>query len=413
MPKCVEPAVKSFIDNDLYKFTMQQFLFHRRNAGDSPVEYSFKCRDKGIEWADEVVAAIKTEIDAYKKLRITGDDLEYLRSLVLFTDDYLSWLKSEANPWNKINIELSTTSEKSLVLKIKGTWLDTILLEVPLLAIINECFFKTDDAALKSNFKKGDKNLDADIKYLKKYGEGVKVIEFGTRRRYSADWQRHVLERLMNETPDNLRGTSNLHFAKTLGLKASGTMAHELFMGFQRIVPLEQSQEYVLDAWMEEYGDKLGIALTDTVTTDAFIKILNRRPILIRKYRGFRNDSGDPILWLGKIHSLLMSNRKSWMICDGAGNNKTLVFSDNLNLRKAVEILSAVRKIDKDDGIYNVAFGIGTYLTNHLARTPLNIVIKLVKCNGEAVGKLSDDMKKSICDNDAYLEHLKNTFGAT
>jgi len=338
--------------------------------------------------------------------------LEYLRSLGLFAEDYLAWLKSESNPWNRINIELSATSEKSLAVKIKGKWIDTILLEVPLLSIINECYFRIDEATEKYNRNKGDEYLDADIEYLKKYGKNVKVVEFGTRRRYSGNWQKHVLERLKNEIPQNLQGTSNLHFAKTLGLNASGTMAHELFMGFQRIMPLKQSQEYVLDAWMDEYGEKLGIALTDTVTTDAFIRILKRRPILIRKYRGFRHDSGDPILWFGKIHSLLMSNRKSWMDCTGTGYKKTLVFSDNLDFRKAVEILSEIGRVDKNDEIYNVVFGIGTYLTNHLARTPLNIVIKLVRCNGATVGKLSDDMEKSICDNDKYLEHLKNTFGA-
>jgi len=100
------------------------------------------------------------------------------------------------------------------------------------------------------------------------------------------------------------------------------------------------------------------------------------------------------------------------MDCTGTGYKKTLVFSDNLDFRKAVEILSEIGRVDKNDEIYNVVFGIGTYLTNHLARTPLNIVIKLVRCNGATVGKLSDDMEKSICDNDKYLEHLKNTFGA-
>ncbi|MCZ9891902.1 nicotinate phosphoribosyltransferase [Brachyspira hyodysenteriae] len=196
--------------------------------------------------------------------------------------------------------------------------------------------------------------------------------------------------------PKCLVGTSNVYFAKTYDLLAVGTNAHEYYQIGQALdkVRLAESQKFMLQSWVNEYRGDLGIALSDTLGTDKFLKDFDL--YFAKLYDGIRHDSGDPFVWGHKV----INHYKKLRVDP---RTKTLLFSDSLNFDKAYNIY----KEFKDET--NVAFGIGTYITNDFEpiAKPLNIVMKLQSVNGKPVAKISDDEGKTICEDDAFLNYLK------
>lgn len=376
--------IESLLDTDLYKLTMMQAVLHQ--FPDTQVEYTFKCRNKA-KWNDRVIRQIKDEIMNFCRLKFRIDEIEYLRSIPFFKQDFIDFLDLYQPRCKGVDV---TLNGKELEITVKGSWLLTILFEVPILAIVNEVYF--DDVYPSDGVHRLSEKLQL-VHGIKDF----KFADFGTRRRFKREWQKMVVETCKNTVPDNFVGTSNVWLAKEFGIKPIGTMAHEWIQGGQGIkVRLADSQKLMLQAWVDEYRGDLGIALTDTLGSDAFLRDFDK--YFAKLYDGVRHDSGDPIEWGEKMiahyNELGIDPR-----------TKTFVFSDGLNFPKAVEILDHFRNRIK------VSFGIGTNLTNDFADVePLQIVMKMTKCNGNPVAKISDSPGKGMCHDEAYLSYLKKVF---
>jgi nicotinate phosphoribosyltransferase len=385
--------IKSMLDNDLYKFTMQQAVFHR--FYNDEVKYKFVCRNKNISF-EKVFEKIKTEITALRELTLSASEEEYLRSIRFVRKDYVNFLKLfRFDPASHVNLMLDDAG--GLEIEISGSWLYTILYEVPVLAIVNEVYFSNLSANENRDelYKRGEEKLYDKAAMVKDVKE-MKIIDFGTRRRFSFEWHDRVVGLMKTHAPDVFTGTSNVHLAMKYGLTPVGTMAHEWLMAGQaQEIRLASSQKFMLEYWVGEYRGDLGIALTDTISMDAF---LNDFDLYFAKlYDGCRHDSGDPYIWADK----LITHYEKLKI-DPA--TKTAVFSDGLDFSKALAIYERYK--DK----IKTSFGIGTNLTNDVGYVPLNIVIKMTECNGQKVAKLSDEPGKSICNDEKFLDYLKYVF---
>jgi len=236
----------------------------------------------------------------------------------------------------------------------------------------------------------GIRGLEKEIPFI-----NYKYADFGTRRRHSRAYQELVLERLLRLTPNYFVGTSNVHFAKQFNVKPIGTMAHEWLQAFQALTRVADSQKLALETWANEYRGDLGIALSDVVGFDAFLRDFDK--YFSKLFDGCRHDSGDPFEWGDKLieHYELMGINP---------HTKTAVFSDGLNFKEANKIYDYFHKR------INTSFGIGTYLINNCGFIPLQIVIKMIECNGSPVAKISDSPGKGMCTDGSYLEYLNKTF---
>lgn len=394
----LQPIIMSLLENDLYKWSMGQAIFHGfQNFG---TNWTFKCRNKDVHFTPEMVQEIKEQIQAYCQLRYTEDELKYLGSIPWIKQDYIDFLRLWQPRYQ--DFEISDNDPCGLFLQAKGTWLNTSMYEIASLTIINEVYFKLNynyDLLIADFKKRLDEKYDA-LKHGK-YHVGT-LSEFGLRRRLSAEAQSLVVEKFshLNDTrhcSSTFIGTSNVYLAKQFNVKPVGTMAHEWIMcvgqGDHKHNPA-YSNWYALNAWVREYGVLNGIALTDTITTDCFLR--DFQLTFATLFSGVRHDSGDPFVWGEKM----IKHYEKLKIDPKA---KTLLFSDSLNFEKADEIWRYFHKNA------NVAFGIGTYLSNDTFVKPLNIVMKPTMCNGQDIAKLSDAMGKNMCKNPEYITYLRKT----
>lgn len=384
------PIIQSLLDSDLYKLTQQQVVFHQFPRAD--VEYAFQCRSQDVDlrpFADE----IRQEVDALGDLRITPDELEYLREIRYLHPSYVDALKRfRLDP---SDVEIHTDGAFSL--RVRGNWYATILFEVPVLAIINEVYFRRTHPFTPEMAAEGRKRLEEKCRLIHEATDVTpfNLVEFGTRRRYSREWQARVLETLQQELPESLIGTSNVFHAKRLNLPPFGTMAHEFLQACQAFTALPDFQKYALEAWMREYRGDLGIALSDVVGMDAFLRDFDK--LFSKAYDGARHDSGNPYEWGEK----LIAHYQKWGIDP---KTKFAVWSDALTIPKALDLARAFQ------GRINTSFGVGTSLTNDLGFEPLSIVIKMTHCDGRPVAKLSDSAGKAMAGDDVYLAYLRQTF---
>lgn len=380
--------INSLLDTDLYKFTMQQAVMHQfPNAHE--VEFHFKCRNEGVNLVN-FIDEINKEIDHLCTLRFAQEELDYLSTQPYIKSDYVDFLSIFQLQRRFINVIQLNENEIDIV--IKGPWIHTILFEVPALAIVNEVYFKSTDLLLE-----GRKRLDNKIlQIFNKTDKYFKFSEFGTRRRYSRSWQEFVVYSLNYQLPNNFIGTSNVFLAKKYNLTPIGTMAHEYLQACQSIGPsLRNSQIFALDTWVHEYRGELGIALTDVIGIDAFLRDFDG--YFARIYDGLRHDSGDPIEWGWKVI-------KHYQKLGIDPLSKTLVFSDGLTTEEAIKIYNEFK------GWVGLSFGIGTHFTNDMGIKALNIIIKMTSCNGSPVAKISDSSGKTMCMDEDYLKYLKKTF---
>ncbi len=389
------PIITSLLDTDAYKLHMQQAVFHHYSQ--VPVVAEFRCRSNDLlgDYADQV----REQIQLMASLSLTDDELNYLTLLPFFKADYLAWLKTFR--FKPEQVAVYVTSEGQLALRITGLWLDVIMWEVPLLALISEIVhrnrspnvtIKDAEARLHkliADFYQTAKQQDVDLSQFK-------LMDFGTRRRFSHGVQQAIVAALKQDFP-YLLGTSNYKLAQQLDLAPVGTQAHEWFQAHQQISPeLANSQRAALESWLDEYPNQLGVALTDCITMDAFLRDFDQG--FAERYQGLRHDSGDPIEWGEKAIAHYEKLNIDPM-------SKTLVFSDSLDLQKALLLYRHFHQR------INLIFGIGTRLTCNIPQVkPLNIVIKLVECNGKPVAKLSDSPGKTICEDDEFVDQLRKAF---
>ncbi|MGE6440745.1 nicotinate phosphoribosyltransferase [Psychrobacter sp. NPDC078409] len=396
------PIITSLLDNDLYKFTMLQAMLHQ--FPQTHGVYRFRCRnnkDTAYPLAD-IQKDLEQQLDSLCELRFLPDELEYLRSLRFIRSDFVDYL--ELFKLKRRFITVNTDDKGRLFIDIEGPMIQAMFFEVFVLAIVNELYFNA--LSNDSVIEEGQRRLDAKVALLHQYADAQTqygqdtppfiVADFGTRRRFSRRWQAHVVETLHKAEPKIVGGTSNVYLAKQLGMTPIGTMAHEFMQAFQALdVRLRDSQKAALEAWVHEYRGDLGIALTDVVGMDAFLRDFDL--YFAKLFDGLRHDSGDPYIWGDKAiahYEKLKIDPKT----------KILTFSDGLDLEKAWELHQYFK------GRIRTSFGIGTNLTNDMGITPINIVLKLVECNGQPVAKLSDSPGKTMINNDTYLAYLRQVF---
>lgn len=400
--KPFEPIITSLLDNDLYKFTMLQAMLHQ--FPQTHGVYRFRCRnnkDTLYPLAD-IKDELEQQLDNLCELRFLEDELEYLRGLRFMRSDFVDYL--ELFKLKRRFITVSTDDKGRLFIDIEGPMIQAMFFEVFVLAIVNELYF--DALSNASVIEEGQRRLDEKVTLLHQYATEQEkcdantppliIADFGTRRRFSKAWQAHVVETLHKAEPKIVSGTSNVYLAKKLGMTPIGTMAHEFMQAFQALdVRLRDSQKAALEAWVHEYRGDLGIALTDVVGMDAFLRDFDL--YFAKLFDGLRHDSGDPYIWGDKA----IAHYKNLKIDP---RTKILTFSDGLDLDKAWDLHQYFK------GQIKTSFGIGTNLTNDMGITPINIVLKLVECNGQPVAKLSDSPGKTMINNDTYLAYLRQVF---
>jgi nicotinate phosphoribosyltransferase len=381
--------INSLLDTDLYKLTMQQAVFYK--FPETIVEYEFKCRSG--ENLSPYYGEIIDELRHWCSLTFHEDEIEYLKTLPYMDEGYLKYLSTY-----KTSFDFVKSTREPFTIKIKGPWLQTILFEVPVLAIVNEVYFKHNGPKY-TNLSDTDKQMNMLLTKLDICRKsGFSFADFGTRRRFSAAWQRVVVRacKKNKELGVNFSGTSNVLFALMEGVKPIGTMAHEWIQAGQALDTIQDSQSFMLQKWAEVYRGDLGIALTDTIGIDAFLKDFDK--YFAKLYDGVRQDSGDPFVICAKViqhYEDLGIDPKT----------KTIVFSDSLNFVKAQKLYETFK--DK----INVTFGIGTNLTNDIPGVkPLSIVMKIQKVNGYNVAKISDEPEKAQCQDMEYLNLVKRIF---
>lgn len=386
----LEPIVVSLLDTDLYKFNMNQVIFHKHT--DLNGEYYFKCRDQGVVFTPEMLQEINDQIDYLCRLRFSREELDYLRSIRFIKNDYVEFLRL----WHPIReyVTTSLSEEGTLSVVVNGPLFSAMQFEIYLLEIVNEVYFRMDyDYEVLR--KSAQERLDAKIEAFREGHYTFRFAEFGCRRRLSREWEDVVIRRFTTET-DACVGTSNVYFAKKYGIKPIGTYAHEFVQMYQGIdsIPLAYTNQYAMRDWYDEYDGDNGTALTDTLTTDLFLMDFNRA--MVNNYSGVRHDSGDPYRWGEKI----LAHYHQYGVDP---KHKQLLFSDSLDFDRAQGIYDRFKDRTK------VAFGIGTFCSNDTCQPPLNIVIKLQYVNGRPVAKLSDVEGKSMCQDPEYLEYLKRS----
>jgi len=389
------PVIRSLLETDLYKFTMWQTLLHRHP--DAQARYQFVCRtDPGYPLA-ELENDVNLQLDALCTLEFSEDELQYLRGRRYIKSDFVDLLS--VFRFQRKFIEAHREGN-SLVITATGPQIHVMGFEIFVLAIVSELYFRrfADEATLVE----GRRRLHAKIAHLRRALTETSRIhpfdltDFGLRRRFSADWHDEVVATLKRELPDTFRGTSNVYLAKKHGLVPIGTMAHEYLQSYQSFgVRLRDFQKVALEDWVHEYRGDLGIALTDVVGMDAFLRDFDL--YFAKLFDGLRHDSGDPFVWGEKALAHYAALRID-------SHSKRFVFSDGLDFDRALALYRAF-----GDRV-QTGFGIGTYLTNDLGPKPLNIVMKLAYCNGQPVAKLSDSPGKTICTDETFLAYLRQVF---
>jgi nicotinate phosphoribosyltransferase len=330
---------------------------------------------------------------------MTKEELAYLKCIPYFKPDYLEYLRLL-----QLNMEYFKASieNNELQITIEGPWISTIWFEVPVLMIVSALFNEMRDDRSDMEFtieQNGMKILNDKLDYLEDYpGHNFVFADFGTRRAWSPYWQDRVIGRIVQKkTRTKFIGTSNVYLAMKHGVKPIGTMSHQYLQAFQQLGPrVADSQKVALQTWANEYRGELGIALSDVVGFDAFLNDFDRYFALL--FDGCRHDSGDPGEWGERLVAHYKKLRIDPM-------TKYAVFSDGLNFIKALDLNAHF------NGKINTSFGIGTNLTNDVGYIPIQIVIKMVECNGRPVAKVSDSLGKGMCEDKEYLSYLKMVYG--
>ncbi len=393
------PIIQSLLDTDLYKFTMLQVVLHKFPQTHSV--YHFRCRnlDDTVYPLTDILDDLNEQLDHLCCLKFREDELLYLRSLRFIKSDFVDYL--ELFQLKRRFIKAGIDTQGRLDIWVEGPMVQAMMFEIFVLAIVNELYFQR--IRTPEVLDEGERRLQHKIALLKQYQAAQTpndppflVSDFGTRRRYSYEWQKHVIAEFYQAVPHIFRGTSNVLIAKDLDIIPIGTMAHEFLQAFQALdVRLRDFQKAALETWVQEYRGDLGIALTDVVGMDAFLRDFDL--YFAKLFDGLRHDSGDPYEWGDKAYA----HYKKLKIDT---RSKMLTFSDGLNIEKAWDL----HNYFKDR--FQVSFGIGTNLTNDMGQTPLNIVLKLVECNGQSVAKISDSPGKTMTDNDTFLAYLRQVF---
>ena len=291
-------VITSLLDTDLYKFTMMQVVLHHFPG--AQVEYRFKCRTPGIDLVP-YIGQIKEEIAKLCTLRFAENELAYLRQMRFIKSDFVDFLGLFQMNQKYITVTPADPADgKSapgeIDIIIRGPWLHTILFEIPVLAIVNELYFR--NTVPTPDYDEGRRRLDAKIRTIADDPAmaGIRIADYGSRRRFSRQWHEELLHICKADLGDKFAGTSNVLFAMTHGVVPLGTMAHEYLQACQALGPrLRDAQTFGFEVWAKEYRGDLGIALADVFGFDAFLRDFDM--YFCKLFDGARHDSGDPFAW--------------------------------------------------------------------------------------------------------------------
>lgn len=408
------PIINSPLSTDAYKINMQAVVFEKFST--DRCTWAFRCRNNHVRFTPEMVAEITAQIDHFCSLRFTDDERAWLaQKFPWLKKSYIDFLRYWTPCREHITINApdhQKYNDCGLTIQASGSWLDTMMYEIPILAIVNEVYFYYKCFRWYDSLIELFKEVTtAKIEKLVKGEISIGTFsEFGLRRRLSSVTQDWLIRALVANKVPGFVGTSNVYLAKKYNITAVGTQAHEFFLaqqGRHEINPA-YSNRFALAAWNDYYKTKLGIALTDTIGTDVFLRDFDENFSTL--FSGVRHDSGDPIEWGDKI----IAHYKKYGIDP---KTKTLLFSDSLNLAKAARIYDYFKDKAK------VAFGIGTFWTapfddesmkNYPGVVPadlhpLNIVMKPIEFNDSPVCKLSNDSGKAMSQDKEYIDYLRRT----
>ena len=400
----LQAIITSLLETDLYKFSMGQAIYHQYPS--YKTRWTFKCRSGGVRFTPDMRAEIEEQIHSYCRLRFTEEELDYLAGIEWLHEDYIDHLRIWKPRFQDFRI--SGDADCGLAIDAWGTWLNTSMYEIPVLAIVNEVYYRMayDYDELFAQYRR---KLEEKRGWLVDgtYSLGA-FSEFGLRRRLSAEAQELAVRILCGSNPryrdSRCVGTSNVHLAMRYNVIPVGTMAHEFVMCVGQGNPMfnpAYSNKLAMDAWTKEYGVLNGTYLTDTIGDET--ARLDMGYTYSVSFAGVRHDSGDPYDWgeawvshfaryYDKYHDERVNPR-----------SKTLLFSDSLDFERASRLYAHFKDRVK------VAFGIGTYIANDTDVPPLNIVMKVTECNDRPVAKLSNVPGKTMCEDDEYVEYLKKT----
>jgi nicotinate phosphoribosyltransferase len=392
------PIVTSMLDTDVYKFTMLQTFLHQFPAATG--EYRFVCRGGARvplgRFRDEIAA----QVDHLCTLRFRPDELAYLRGLRFLKPDLVDYLDLFQFRRRFISVGPAASDPGDVEIVARGPLMHVMLFEIFVLAIVSECNFSQYDR--EECLATGRQRLAAKIERLRAFEHQPArrnpylFFEFGTRRRASRAWHEEVVSTLAREVPRFFKGTSNVDMARRHNLVPIGTMAHEYLQAHQAFgYRLRDFQKMAFDNWVHEFRGDLGIALTDLVGLEAFLRDFDL--YFAKLFDGLRHDSGDPAWWADRVLEHYVRLRID-------PQTKMLTFSDGLDFPATFALHERFADRAK------VGFGIGTHLTNDVGVEPLNIVMKLVRCNDQPVCKISDSPGKTMCDDATFLNYLRQVF---
>ena len=366
----------SMLDNDFYKFTMQQGVI--RLFPGAKARYKFINRGKHT-FPPGFAKALQEAVDGMAALRLSREEKHFLQTTCPYLDPvYLDFLAGYCYNPEEVHIE---QHNDQLQVTIEGLWYRTILWEVPIMSLICELYYRLHKSDRISDEEVTERTHNKITSYL---NLGVTVADFGTRRRHSYQVQRLVVQALRQYGTGSFVGTSNVHMAMLNQTKPIGTHAHEWFMFHAARYGFKMANALGLQHWVEVYRGDLGIALSDTYTTDVFFKQFDK--MYSKLFDGVRHDSGDPLLFADKV----IAHYQQLGIDP---QTKTIIFSDALNYDKVARIAEHCRNR------IGMSFGIGTNLTNDVGSAAMNIVVKMTEAHpadGEwtEVIKLSDEHGK-------------------
>lgn len=377
--------IKSILDNDFYKFTMQNAVVNLYPQ--ARAKYGFINRGQHVfppGFGDQLMA----EIRKLQTLQLTPDEKKFLRkSCPYLPPTYLDFLQGFRYDADEVVVQQHGSD---INVEIEGYWYRTILWEVPIMFLICELYYRQPEVIRAMGVRENNASVAETAKNkIEKYKSlGVTIADFGTRRRHSYEVQKIVVDTMKKFGSGTFIGTSNVHFAMELGTRPIGTHAHEWFMFHAAKYGYKMSNPLALENWVQIYRGDLGIALSDTYTSEVFFKAFDKK--FSKLFDGVRHDSGDPIEFSEKTIA-----HYKYMGIDPI--SKTIIFSDALDFEKVERIATFCR------GKIGSSFGIGTNFTNDVGLTPLNIVIKMTEAHPQHgewnhVVKLSDEHGKYTGD---------------
>lgn len=350
--------ISSLLDNDLYKITMMQAVAN--NYPNIGAVYAFINRGNTL-FPENFSSTLRDQIQMMGELRLSPDEEGFLRKSCghFLKPTFFDLLRGYRFDPSQVSVN---QNGGSLTVLIEGPWYETILWEVPLLALISELYFEITGQQTDTEWKDRARAKGKALKEAE-----ARFADFGTRRRYSHAIQEDIVQTLKASARSIkeggvFAGTSNVHFAKLFGLTPIGTVAHEWFMAHAAMFGYRWATGKSLQVWADEFEGQLGIALSDTFTTEEFLRHFNT--YFAKLFDGVRQDSGDPF----EILEMFIAHYQSLRINP---LHKTIIFSDGLNVPLVLKLVEACR-----DRIL-CSFGIGTNLTNDVGTEPLNMVIKL------------------------------------